>query len=235
MSHPTSHAAHSDAFNELDPHGASGHGQHAAHVIVGPFTLRVVLAILLFFTLLTVGQAQLELYLQDLLHMTFPLWVNASVVLGIATVKGLLVMAYFMQLRYDNPMNTIVMLFCFFALGLFFLFTGLDLFNRGTVYTDKQQQIISGGVWTGNKAITDVAREDAMQKNQWTPEEYQRIRGVLMAHKHHVDLGDTSTSSNHSRNKSGYTNALDASAPEPAEHGHTQAPAASHGEKKSGH
>lgn len=229
MSHPTHHAATADAFNELDPHGASHHGQHSAHVIVGPFTLRVVLAILLVFTVLTVGQAQLELFLQDLLHMTFPLWVNASVVLGIATVKGLLVMAYFMQLRYDNPMNTIVMLFCFFALGLFFLFTGLDLFNRGTVYADKQQQIISGGVWTGNKAIAENAKENAIAK--WGPDEYKRIQSVIMAHKHHVNLGEDMTSSSRSRNKSGYTDALDTTAPAPSEHGHGEPSPATHGAK----
>lgn len=233
MSHPTHHAAHSEAFNELDPHGASGHGQHSSHVIVGPFTLRVVLAILLVFTVLTVGQAQLELFLQDLLHMTFPLWVNASVVLAIATVKGLLVMAYFMQLRYDNPMNTIVMLFCFFALGLFFLFTGLDLFNRGTVYADKAPQVISGGMWTGNKAIAETAKENAIAK--WGPDEYKRIQGVIMAHKHHAATDADTTSSSRSRNKSGYTDALDTTAPASSEPGHGAAPAAGHGEKKSGH
>jgi caa(3)-type oxidase subunit IV len=225
MSHPTAHATTPGAFNELDPHGASGHGQHSSHVIVGPLTLRVVLAILLVFTVLTVGQAQLELYLQDLLQMKFPLWVNASVVLVIATIKGLLVMAYFMQLRYDNPMNTIVMLFCFFALGLFFMFTGLDLFNRGTVYADKQPQIISGGMWTGNKPIAETARENAIAK--WGPEEFNRIRGVIMAHKHHGSAPTDTTSSNRSRNKSGYTDALDTTPPPAAEGGH--------GAPKSGH
>jgi len=225
MSHPTAHAKTPEAFNELDPHGASQHGQHSSHVIVGPLTLRVVLAILLVFTVLTVGQAQLELYLQDLLQMKFPLWVNASVVLVIATIKGLLVMAYFMQLRYDNPMNTIIMLFCFFALGLFFMFTGLDLFNRGTVYADKQPQIISGGIWTGNKSIAETAKENAIAK--WGPEEFNRIQGVIMAHKHHGSAPTDATSSSRSRNKSGYTDALDTTPPPAGEGGH--------GATKSGH
>lgn len=233
MSHSPSHATHSAGFNEMDPHGAGGHGQHASHVIVGPFTLRFVLGILLVFTVLTVGQAQLELYLQDLLHMTFPLWVNASVVLLIATVKGLLVMAYFMQLRYDNPMNTIIMLFCFFTLGLFIMFTALDMFHRDTVYKDKSAQIISGGVWSSNKPIADVARENAIK--EWGPDEYNRIQSVLMAHKHHAAVEEVDTSSNRSRNKAGYTNALDATAPAPSGHGEPEAPAAGHGAKKSEH
>jgi cytochrome c oxidase subunit 4 len=150
MSHSThaSPQSNSDAFNELDPHGASAHGQHESHAIVGPFTLRLVLGILLFFTLLTVGQAQAEVWISHALDIELPKWINVSIVLSIATVKALLVMAYFMQLRYDNPLNTIVMLFCFFGFALFLGFTSLDLFNRDTVYDFRSGQIIEGGTGT---------------------------------------------------------------------------------------
>jgi len=139
------------SFNELDPHGAElpGHGQHHSHPIVGPFTLRSILALLLVFTVLTVGQAQAELWLTGAFDIAFPLWVNIVVVMGIATVKALLVMAFFMQLRYDNPLNTIIMAFCFFAMSLFLGFTAMDLLTRGRVTEFKNGPVVAGGTGAG--------------------------------------------------------------------------------------
>jgi cytochrome c oxidase subunit 4 len=167
MSH--SPAANDQAFNELDPHGFEGHGQHASHVIVAPLTLRLVLAALLFFTLLTVGLAQLEVAIQNYFDILLPWWVNVAVAMSIATVKALLVMAYFMQLKYDNPINTILMLFTFGALMLFLFFTGLDLLSRGAIDPIKQQSIIAGGTGrqvkgTGDKPLVVAARERLMNR-----------------------------------------------------------------------
>jgi hypothetical protein len=75
--------------------------------------------------------------------------------MSIAVVKSLLVMAYFMQLRYDNPINTVAMLFCFFALGLFLMFTGLDLFTRGWVYDFKSGPVVAGGTGKGVTGAND--------------------------------------------------------------------------------
>lgn len=157
------------AFNELDPHGSEGHGQHAAHVIVGPLTLRLVLTALLFFTVLTVGLAQLEVAIQNYFDIVLPWWVNVTVAMSIATVKALLVMAFFMQLRYDNPINTILMLFTFGALMLFLFFTGLDLLSRGAIDPAKSDAIIAGGTGkqvagTGDKPLVVAARERLMQR-----------------------------------------------------------------------
>jgi cytochrome c oxidase subunit 4 len=162
-------AAHEETFNELDPHGFEGHGHHASHVIVGPFTLRSVLAILLFFTLLTVGLAQLETAIMGWFDIQLPWWVNVAVAMSIAVVKSLLVMGYFMQLKYDNPINTVLMLFTFGALAIFLFFTGLDLFSRGAVDPQKQAQIIAGGTGSGvsakpNQPVTAAARERFMEK-----------------------------------------------------------------------
>jgi len=139
------------SFNELDPHGYEqpGHGQHHSHPIVGPFTLRSILALLLVFTVLTVGQAQAELWLTGAFEIAFPLWVNIVVVMGIATVKAVLVMAFFMQLRYDNPINTIIMAFCFFAMSLFLGFTAMDLLTRGRVTEFKNGPVVAGGTGAG--------------------------------------------------------------------------------------
>src|ERR1051325_10479396 len=139
-----------EAFDELDPHGFDkGHGHDHGHVIVGPFTLRSVLAFLLIFTVLTVFLAQAEVWAQNYFHIELPWWVNVVGAMSIAVVEAVLVMAFFMQLRYDNPINTVLMLFTFAALATFLGFTGMDLFNRGAVDPQKQSQQISGGTGAG--------------------------------------------------------------------------------------
>ena len=138
------HTAHH--FNESNPHGEQHHG----HPIIPPITLTTVLGILLFFTVLTVGLAQFEVWIQGYFHIVLPHWVNIAIAMSIATVKAVMVMAIFMQLRYDNRMNTVVMLFTFFAVGLFLFFSGLDLFTRDRVTPWKAQYVVQGG--TGFKA-----------------------------------------------------------------------------------
>jgi cytochrome c oxidase subunit 4 len=141
MSHSATHAA--------NPSDAHGHDEGHSHAVVGPGILRTILVFLLFFTVLTVATAQLEVYLENVMGLVLPWWVNVAGAMLIATVKSILVMAYFMQLKYDNPINTLAMLFCFFALGLFLMFTGLDLFSRGMIYDFKAGPVIAGGTGSG--------------------------------------------------------------------------------------
>lgn len=157
------HTASPTAFDELDPHSTQAHGQHASHVIVGPFTLRSILAILLLLTALTVGLAQFEVWVEQALGIVLPWWVNVAVAMSIAIVKSVMVMAFFMQLKYDNPINTLLMLFCFFSLGLFLLFTGLDLFSRGAITSYKSGPVIAGGTSRGivtanNLPVTEASK-----------------------------------------------------------------------------
>lgn len=130
-------------FDEADPHGFAGKQSHHHHVSRG--MLRFVLGILLAFTLLTVAAAQLELWVQDYFDIRLPMWVNVVVAMSIAVVKGTLVALYFMQLKYDNPINGVVMLVTLLAVGLFLGFTIIDLGFRDTVYTYKAGQVIPGG------------------------------------------------------------------------------------------
>jgi cytochrome c oxidase subunit IV len=51
---------------------------------------------------------------------------NIIVAFGIATVKAVLVLAYFMHLKYDNMMNRVIMASAFFFLLVLFLFAWLD-------------------------------------------------------------------------------------------------------------
>ncbi|MBS0196359.1 MAG: cytochrome C oxidase subunit IV family protein [Planctomycetes bacterium] len=172
MSHAPAHTP--EVFDETDPHGQHLHGQHESHVIVGPFTLRTVLIVLLMLTALTVGFAQAEIAIQNWLGIELPWWINVVGAMSIAVVKSLLVMAFFMQLKYDNPINTVLMLFCFFALGLFLMFSGLDLFSRGLVYDFKAGPVIAGG--TGSKVVTAdgkpmvVAAADRFKQKIGNPE-----------------------------------------------------------------
>jgi cytochrome c oxidase subunit 4 len=141
-----------------DSHNAHAHhddhGGHS-HAHVGPFTLVAVLLALLVFTVLTVGQAQAEVYLQSALDMKFPAWVNIVVVMAIACVKAALVMAFFMQLKYDNPINTAAMVFCFAGVIIFIGFTSMDLLTRDRVTPWKAGQVVKGGTIVPVKAARD--------------------------------------------------------------------------------
>lgn len=209
MAHPTPHAA-GDDFNVLDPHGfEQGHGQHASHVIVGPFTLRSVLVVLLVLTVATVGQAQLEVYLSHLWDIEFPKWVNVAFCMAIATVKALLVMGFFMQLRYDNPINSVIMAFTIFALGLFLGFTSLDLGGRDRVYHEKAPQVSAGGMGKSGTPQVTVARTKWLEA--WGPEtfakyeaDYKHAKG---GHGHDADAHARS-SAQRTRPATGLTNAL---------------------------
>lgn len=145
------HGAHGDqsAFDEINPH----HEPHAEHVIVSPFTNRVVLAILLVFTFATVGAANFESWIQDTFHILLPTWLNVFIALSIATIKAILVVLYFMQLRFDNLINSLIFCFSLFAFSLFLGFTAIDLGNRSKIYDFKAHEIIAGGAGESNKTV----------------------------------------------------------------------------------
>jgi caa(3)-type oxidase subunit IV len=130
-----SHAA------EFDEYGHKDHG----HVIVSLFTLRFVLIALLICTLLTSGSAWAEEAIASTFHVVIPQWVNAFVALSIAIVKTALVVGFFMQLKYDNPMNTIIFVFTILTVFSFLGFTSLDLCNRDSIDRFKNVYAYPGG------------------------------------------------------------------------------------------
>jgi cytochrome c oxidase subunit 4 len=102
----SAHNAHDDAHD--DAHGDAPHAI-APRILITVFVALVALTIVtVVATLFPTG--------------SFEIWIS----LGIATVKASLVAAYFMHLRYDNPLNALVFIF-----GLFFvaLFLGLILLD----------------------------------------------------------------------------------------------------------
>ncbi len=157
MSAPNPHPP-TDDFKRDDPHHEHDHDH--GHTIVSWKTLVGVLAILLAFTALTVSAAQGEKWIASAFDVILPDWMNVAVAMSIATVKGILVMAFFMQLRYDDPFNTIIMLFCFLAFSLFLGFTSLDLMNRNWVDPWKMAQISPGGMGMAGTPLVWKAREN---------------------------------------------------------------------------
>ncbi len=142
--HPT------QALDELDPHHES---HHHGHVIIRPSTLIAVLLALLVLTGVTVGAAQFEAWVAHTWNLHIPSLFNAFVCLSIAIVKSVLVFMFFMQLKYDSPLNSIVMGFTFFAVGLFFFFTMIDLGNRDAIFPYKSGEIQRGGMGINTQVL----------------------------------------------------------------------------------
>lgn len=215
-----SHDAHAHAgghFNESDPHGSGAAHHHG----VSKGMLRFVLVVLLAFTVLTVGAAQFEVFIQNALDIVLPKWVNVVIAMSIAVVKGALVILFFMQLKYDNPINGVIFLFTLVGVGLFLGFTILDLGTRGRIYEYKGQQIVAGG--TGNSlsrttkdgtnetisgSITSYVRDQKIQKIGEA--EYQKLFEKKHAgHGHHGHDDHAAVSdAQRTRPRTGRTDAL---------------------------
>jgi cytochrome c oxidase subunit 4 len=104
-------------------HAASTHGHDDHHDgdFAHPIPLWILFATffaLVFLTFLTVGLAQLELG-------SWEIWTS----LVIASIKAGLVMAFFMHLRWDKPLNAVVFLSSLIFVTLFLGFTLLDIYN----------------------------------------------------------------------------------------------------------
>lgn len=236
--------AYAGHFNEEDPHGAGASQTH--HHVVSLTTLRVVLALLLGFTVLTVGAAQFEVWFQGYINYELPRWVNVAIAMTIATVKAAMVLLFFMQLKHDNPINGIIFVLCIVGVGLFLGFTTLDLFTRGRVYDYKGQPVIAGGTGgtTFRRAIG--VNEDGTTKyesidgpiveyvrkkkiNEVGQAEYDRLRAEAHAghgsHGHHAPHVSTASQS---ILRAGRTDALESAPAHGDSHGHADSHADSH-------
>jgi cytochrome c oxidase subunit IV len=155
MSQDTSTAANDLGWDPTDPHGINPHDEaHEGH-FVADWRMQVsILVILLFFTALTVGFYNLEQWVETAFEITLPRWINIAGAMSIATIKALLVAAFFMQLKYDKALNTFVMLFCLFCVALFLTFSMIDLKSRDWVYAEKAPALIEGGTGVGLNAAS---------------------------------------------------------------------------------
>ncbi|MBX3380969.1 MAG: cytochrome C oxidase subunit IV family protein [Phycisphaeraceae bacterium] len=240
----TPHAAAPEVFDELDPHGMGAYTKHSHHIVSG-MTLKSILIILLAFTAITVGAAQAEKFIETSLHIELPRWVNVIVAMSIATVKASLVLMFFMLLRYSNPINTVVFLFCLLAFALFLFFTLLDLGTRGMINPIKAHQVEAGGIggiragWRADAPIINQAPVVFWRERKIAEvgiDEYNRMKSIL-SHPHEGHGAPAVSSGNMSINRPGITPGLfsavapaahDEHAPHgasPAPHGAPDAPA----------
>ncbi len=174
MAHTPPATRTSDAFHgtqgpesKLATQNAGGHdghaGHHHGHHIVPQRVLLTVFGLLLFFTFATVGAAQFEQWISIQFDVVIPQWVNVAVALSIAVVKSVIVAAFFMQLKYDSPVNSLVVVFTLMCFACFIGFTSIDLGNRDALYDYKARHITKGG--TGG--ILVAAGEDADGKTKY--------------------------------------------------------------------
>ncbi len=92
--------------------------EHEEHGLAHVMPVRILVGVFLALVLLTVLTVVATFFPTGSLEI----WIS----LGIATIKASLVAAYFMHLRYDNPLNAVL-----FAFGLLFvaLFVGFLLLD----------------------------------------------------------------------------------------------------------
>lgn len=82
---------------------------------------------------------------------------NLLLAIVIASSKAILVAAFFMHLKYDKPLNTIVVVATMFAVILFLGLTMLDINSRHLIDVKESGEIITGG----SDLIVTKAREKA--------------------------------------------------------------------------
>lgn len=95
---------------------------HTHHIT--PFSVYVkVFSALMVLTVLTVGVSS---------HVTgFHLGsLNAAIAMAIATLKAVLVMAFFMHLKYEGVLNRVIFGSAFFFLIVLYFFSVVDIFTR---------------------------------------------------------------------------------------------------------
>lgn len=194
-----------DADAPADHHD-DHHGDHH-HVIVPWQILLGVLLALLVLTVVTVGVAQIEVFLAEVWGWSLPGWLNIVVAMSIALVKGTLVALYFMQLAYDRGINTLIMLFTLFAVTLFLLFTMLDLGNRNEI-TEWRAGEVNAGATVAGSGIVAKARADYIAKAEITEEEYWKKWEEKHAGKHGYGHKSDIPTAGHTVNRAGLTPGL---------------------------
>lgn len=164
---------------KVHPAGASDGAGHHGHHIAPAATLMLILGALMFLTLLTVGASMAEEFVATTFEFTIPVWVNVAVALSIAVVKTALVVLFFMQLKYDNPINGMIFIFTLVTVAFFLGFTMIDLGNRKTIDTFKGSYIKEGGMGLDYQdSITVAATKKA------DAEKAQKAKDALVSGEH---------------------------------------------------
>ncbi len=129
----------------------SSHGHESAddglvHVHVHPASFYVkIFAALVFFTLVTVGLAQVHL----------GEW-NFFIAVVIATIKASLVAAFFMHLKDDNRFNLVIFVGSLVFIGVFFVYTMNDTQHRGRWDDSYGTEVNSNGERAPGRGMYDA-------------------------------------------------------------------------------
>lgn len=175
MSDPHAHQIPSSDFAGFDPHETlSTDEYHHFHAHVTPFwPMFWVFAILLVLTALTVWTSNVHGIQFGNTWIEFSGFIHIMIAMGIAVVKALLVAAYFMHLKYDKPMNTVVVGTTIFGVVLFIGLTMLDIKFRGLDDPIQSGEIHKGGnykLYAGSIAGEDEASDpEAKVRNKRNP------------------------------------------------------------------
>jgi cytochrome c oxidase subunit 4 len=106
------HVEYHDAANVVNP-------EHAEHHIVSPFQYLLVFATLLVFTGITVGAAYVDLK-----------WANPVIALAIASFKAVVVILFFMHVKYQSKLIKMTVAAGFFTFFVLIMMTMSDYVSR---------------------------------------------------------------------------------------------------------
>ena len=112
MAHQAQTAQETDDLNVTNP-------EHAEHHIVTPIQYVMVFGTLLFFTLVTVGAAFVDLK-----------WANPVIALGIACFKAVIVILFFMHAKYQSRLIKMTIGSGFFVFLVLIVMTMSDYMSR---------------------------------------------------------------------------------------------------------
>ncbi len=112
MAHQASTTQENDPLNVSNP-------EHTEHHIVTPIQYVMVFGTLLFFTLVTVGVAYVDLK-----------WLNPVIALGIACFKAVIVILFFMHAKYQSRLIKMTIGSGFFVFLVLIVMTMSDYVSR---------------------------------------------------------------------------------------------------------
>lgn len=164
--------SHSPSLHDtVDPHETLSRDEaHAAHVHETPFwTMFWVFSILLVLTALTVWSSNIHEFWIGNTEIVLGGTVHILIAMTIAVIKAVLVAMFFMHLKYDQPMNTVVAGATIFAVIMFIGLTLADSATRGVMDPMEHQKVVEGGTshraadgtWVTGKGQVEAARENA--------------------------------------------------------------------------
>lgn len=147
-------------MSHADQLHSTGDAHDGDHPHVTPFwTMFWVFVVLLVLTALTVWSSNLHYFYIGNTEIKIGATAHILLALAIATVKAILVGAYFMHLLYDKAVNTIVVASTLFATTLFIGLTLLDFNTRGVTEPEERSEIVAGGL----SQVVDSAQQNAAQ------------------------------------------------------------------------